>query len=78
MSSYCNSTPHKHHHGVQQDSFHFLLPPSSGLLITKVEAISSSETSVRIYQTKQYKITEDSHFHTSHHVDLKYHQLSSS
>jgi hypothetical protein len=36
-----------------------------------MEAVSSSETSVRIYQTKRCNIPEDSHQHIRHHDYLK-------
>jgi hypothetical protein len=34
----------------------------------------STEISVNLYQTKWHNIPEDSHLHTCHHENLKYHQ----
>jgi hypothetical protein len=38
-----------------------------------MEAVSSSETSVSIYQTTWYNNPEDGHLHTCHHENLKSH-----
>jgi hypothetical protein len=43
--------------------------------ITMMEAITSYETSVNIYQTTQCNIPEDSHLHTRHYENLKSHQV---
>jgi hypothetical protein len=39
----------------------------------KMEAASTTETSVNFYQTTQRKNSEDSYLHTGHHEDLKSH-----
>jgi hypothetical protein len=38
-----------------------------------MEAVSTSETSVNIYQTKWHNIPEDSHIHTRRRENLKFH-----
>jgi hypothetical protein len=38
-------------------------------------AVSTSETSVNVYQTIQHNIPEDSHFHTRRLENLKSHKL---
>jgi hypothetical protein len=40
-----------------------------------MEAVSSSKTSVNIYQTTQCNIPEGSHLHTCHCKNLKSHQV---
>jgi hypothetical protein len=44
-------------------------------IIEELEAVSTSETSVNIYQTTRRNIPEDSHLHTSRRENLKSHQL---
>jgi hypothetical protein len=41
-----------------------------------MDAVSSSETSVRIYQITRRNIPEDSHLHTRRPVNLKSHHVS--
>jgi hypothetical protein len=42
-------------------------------IITAMEAVSSSETSVNIYQTTRRNIPEDSHLHARRRENLKSH-----
>jgi hypothetical protein len=51
-----------------------LLPPSSGFTTLIMEVISSSETSVNIYQTTWCCIPEDSHLHTCGRENHKSHR----
>jgi hypothetical protein len=43
------------------------------IITLMMEAVSSSETSVNIYQTTQCNIPEESHLHTNHSENLKSH-----
>jgi hypothetical protein len=43
------------------------------LITLMMEAVSTSETLVNFYQTTERNIPEDSHLHTSHHENLKFH-----
>jgi hypothetical protein len=43
-----------------------------------MEAASTSETSVNVYQTARRNIPEDSHFHTCRRENLKFHPYTSS
>jgi hypothetical protein len=50
-----------------------LLSPSLGLVALKMEAASTSETSVNFYQTTRRNIPEDIHLRTSRRENLKSH-----
>jgi hypothetical protein len=43
------------------------------MIALKMEAASTSETSVNFYQTTRRNIPEDSHLHTRHRENLKSH-----
>jgi hypothetical protein len=55
-----------------------LVSPLSGLweIVLMMEAATTSETSVNLYQTTQCNIPKDSHLHTRHRKNLKSHQIS--
>jgi hypothetical protein len=50
-----------------------LAAPSSGEIALLIEAASTSETSVNLYQTTQRNIPEDSRLHTRRRENLKSH-----
>jgi hypothetical protein len=50
-----------------------LLPPSSALIALMTEAASTSEMSVKFYQTTWCINPQDSHLHTCCHENLKSH-----
>jgi hypothetical protein len=45
------------------------------LIALMMEAVSTSKTSVSLYQTTRRNIPEDSHLHTRRRENLKLHQL---
>jgi hypothetical protein len=47
---------------------------AASIITLMIEAVSSSETLVNIYQTTQFNMPEDSHLHTPHHKNLKSHE----
>jgi hypothetical protein len=46
-----------------------------GAIFLMMEAASTSETSVKFYQTARLNIPEDSHLHTYRRENLKFHRL---
>jgi hypothetical protein len=50
---------------VEVETFRrFILPPSSGLITLKMEAVSTAGKSIKFYMNTRRNIPEDCHLHT--------------